>query len=52
LMEFYFRKINNSFSKLIDEKYSYFIKKIDDTKKYNLDKESLFTEFNEQILNG
>ena len=52
LMEFYFRKINNSFSKIIDEKYSYFVKKIDDTKKYNLDKESLFMEFNEQILNG
>ena len=52
LIEFYFREINNSFSKTIDEKYSYFIKKIDDTKKYNLDKESLFTEFNEQILNG
>ena len=52
LIEFYFREINNSFSKLIDEKYSYFIKKIDDTKKYNLDKESLFMEFNEQILNG
>ncbi len=52
LMEFYFRKINFSFSKLIDEKYRYFIKKIDDTKKYNLDKDSLFTEFNEQILNG
>ena len=52
LMEFYFRKINNSFSKLVDEKYSYFVKKIDDTKKYNLDKESLFMEFNEQILNG
>tara|TARA_B100000902_G_scaffold195885_1_gene187130 strand:- start:740 stop:1672 length:933 start_codon:yes stop_codon:yes gene_type:complete len=52
LMEFYFRKINISFSKLIDEKYNYFVKKINDTKKYNLDKESLFTEFNEQILNG
>ena len=51
-MEFYFRKINVSFSKLMDEKYRYFVKKVDDTKKYNLDKDSLFTEFNEHILNG
>ena len=27
LMEFYFRKLNKSFSKLINEKYSYFVKK-------------------------
>ncbi len=52
LIEFYFRKLNISFSKSIDKKYSYFIKKIDDTKKYNLDKESLFIEFNEEMLNG
>ena len=52
LIEFYFRKLNISFSKLINEKYSYFVKRISDTKTYNLDKESLFTEFNENILNG
>ena len=52
LMEFYFRKLNISFSKLIDDKYSYFVKKINDTKTYNLDKESLFMEFNEEILNA
>ena len=52
LIEFYFRKLNSSFSNLVNQKYSYFIKRISDTKTYNLDKESLFTEFNEEILNG
>ena len=52
LMEFYLRKLNISFSKLINEKYSYFVKRIADTKIYNLDKESLFNEFDEEILNG
>ena len=52
LIEFYFRKLNSSFSKLINEKYNYFVKRISDTKTYNLDKESLFIEFNEEILNG
>jgi DNA polymerase-3 subunit delta' len=52
LMEFYFRKLNQSFAKLVNEKYSYFIKRISDTKTYNLDKESLFMEFNEEILDA
>ena len=52
LIEFYFSKLNQSFSKLLNEKYSYFIKRISDTKNYNLDQESLYIEFNEQILNG
>ena len=52
LIEFYLRKLNISFSKLINEKYSYFVKRIADTKVYNLDKESLFIEFEEEILNG
>jgi len=52
LMEFYFRKLNQSFSKLFNEKYSYFIKRISETKTYNLDKESLFMEFNEEILDA
>jgi DNA polymerase-3 subunit delta' len=51
-MEFYFRKLNQSFSKLLNEKYIYFIKRISDTKTYNLDKESLFIEFNEEILDA
>ena len=51
-IEFYFRKLNIKFSILVNEKYSYFVKRIADTKTYNLDKESLFMEFNEQILHG
>jgi DNA polymerase III subunit delta' len=52
LMEFYFRKLNSSFSKKINIKYSYFLKRISDTKSFNLDEESLFMEFEEEILNG
>ena len=52
LIEFYFRKINSSFSIDLMNKYSYFLKRISDTKKYNLDEEALFIEFNEEILNG
>ena len=52
LIELYLRKLNISFSKLVNEKYSYFVKRIADTKVYNLDKESLFIEFEEEILNG
>jgi DNA polymerase-3 subunit delta' len=52
LMEFYFRKINSSFSVKINNKYNYFLKRIADTKSYNLDEESLFIEFEEEILNG
>ena len=51
LIEFYFRKLNSSFSKIVNAKYKYFIKRIADTKIYNLDKESLFMEFNDEILN-
>ena len=32
--------------------YSYFIKRINDTKKFNLDEESLFVEFEYKVLNG
>ena len=51
-IELYFRKLNLSFSKLVNDKYSYFVKRIAETKTFNLDKESLFMEFNEEILNG
>ena len=51
-LEFYLRKLNESFSKKIHNKYNYFLKRISDTKSYNLDEESLFTEFNEEVLNG
>tara|TARA_B100001093_G_scaffold466052_1_gene484185 strand:- start:2617 stop:3549 length:933 start_codon:yes stop_codon:yes gene_type:complete len=51
-IEFYFRKLNFSFSKKINDKYSYFLKRISDTKNFNLDEESLFIEFEDEILNG
>ena len=52
LIELYFRNtisINNI--KLINL-YNLFIKKIDSTRKFNLDDEVIFMEFNENILNG
>ena len=52
LIEYYFRKINLSFTSTIYDKYIYFIKKISDTKKFNLDKESIFLEFEDDVLNG
>ena len=52
LIEFYFNKINCSFSSKISDKYSYFLKRISDTRKFNLDDETLFLEFKENILNG
>ena len=51
-IEFYFRKFETSLSLKIIDKYSYFLKKISDTKKFNLDYESLFIEFEKEILNG
>ena len=52
LVEFYFRKINFNFSSNLYKKYSYFLKRISDTKRFNLDQESLFIELEEEILNG
>ncbi len=52
LIEFYFNKINMSLSSNINEKYSYFLKKIEEIKKFNLDEESLIIEFEDKILNG
>ena len=51
-IEFYFRKLNSSFSKTVYKKYNYFIKKISDTRTFNLDEEILFVEFEEDFLNG
>ena len=50
--EYYLRKISISVSPDIYEKYSYFLNRISDTKKFNLDEESLFMELNDNILNG
>jgi DNA polymerase-3 subunit delta' len=52
LMEFYFRKnVSITNIKLINS-YSYFLKKIENTKTFNLDEETLFMEFEDSILNG
>ena len=51
-IEFYFRKLNLSFSNKINQKYSYYLKRISDTKTFNLDEDSLFMEFDEEVLNG
>jgi DNA polymerase-3 subunit delta' len=51
-IEFYFRKNSLLFNKKLSNNYSYFLKKVFDTKKFNLDEESLFMEFEEEILNG
>jgi DNA polymerase-3 subunit delta' len=52
LMEFYFRKnVSVTNIKLINS-YNYFLKKIENTKTFNLDEETLFMEFEDSILNG
>ena len=52
LIELYFRKnISIKNTKLLDV-HSYFLKKINDTKKFNLDEETLFMEFEDRVLNG
>ena len=52
LMEFYFRKnVSVTNIKLINS-YNYFLKKIENTKTFNLDEETLFMEFEDRILNG
>tara|TARA_B100001093_G_C26731371_1_gene972408 strand:- start:15 stop:947 length:933 start_codon:yes stop_codon:yes gene_type:complete len=50
-IEFYFNKMSFSLTTKINDKYSYFLKRISDTKKFNLDEESLFLEFEDKILN-
>ena len=51
-IEFYFRKKSKIYSKDLWVKYSSFLKKISDTKKFNLDEEILLMEFESEILNG
>ena len=51
-IELYFNKLNLSISTKLNEKYHYFLRRVYNTKKFNLDYESLFMEFEEQILNG
>jgi len=52
LIELFFRKHIHLMTDKMLYYYSHFIKKIDNTKKFNLDEESLFIEFNDKILNG
>ena len=52
LIELYFTQINLNLSSQISDKYSFFLKRISETKRFNLDQDSLFMEFDEKILNG
>ncbi len=52
LIENYLRKNISKFSSDFFDNYYFFIKKISDTKRFNLDEESLFIEFQEKVLNG
>ena len=52
LIEFYLRsKISVDDISLINIK-DYFLKKINDTKKFNLDEEALLMEFEDKVFNG
>ena len=51
-IEFHLRQISLNFSSQLYDKCSYFLKKISDTKKFNLYEDSLFLEFEEEMLNG
>lgn len=51
-IELYFNQISSSLSFRFINEYNYFLKRISDTRKFNLDEESLFIEFKEKVLNG
>ena len=51
-IELYFRKRITSKNINLLNFYSYFVKKINYTKTYNLDEEILFMEFDDKVLNG
>jgi DNA polymerase III subunit delta' len=52
LIEFYLVKINQAIFPEFYDKHNFFLKRIYDTKRFNLDDESLFIEFEKDILNG
>ncbi len=52
LMETYLSNLGKSFTAKMYNNYSYFINKISEAKKYNLDLESLFFEFENEVING
>ena len=51
LIEYHLTKISSSISTSFSFKYSYFIEKISQVKKFNLDEESLLIEFKNKVLN-
>tara|TARA_B100000963_G_scaffold301801_1_gene274514 strand:- start:376 stop:1305 length:930 start_codon:yes stop_codon:yes gene_type:complete len=51
-IELYFRKNISIKNISLLKSYHYFLKKINSTKVYNLDEETLFMEFEDRILNG
>ena len=52
LIEFYFSTLAHNFRSNEFIQYEYFLKRISNTKKFNLDEESLFIELEEKIFNG
>ena len=52
LIELYFRRSISLNNIQLINLYNHFIKKIDNTRKFNLNDEAIFMEFNERILNG
>ena len=52
LIEFYFYNKSSELIYNMYEKYDHFLKRIFETKNFNLDEESLFIEFDREILNG
>ncbi len=51
-IEVYFRNNISTKNIRLFHLYNYFLKKINDTKIYNLDEETLFMEFEDKVLNG
>ena len=51
-VETYIKKITYNFETNMFNQSEYFLKRIFDTKRYNLDEESIFIELNEKMLNG
>ncbi len=49
--ELYLSRINYTINSSIYDNYNHFLKRVSDTKRFNLDEESLFIEFGEVILN-
>ena len=52
LIELYFRNNISIKNIRLINLHNYFLKKINNTKKFNLDEESLFMEFEDRVLNG